>query len=197
MQLVKFGVYARRVRCSLAVSALVFLNLFYGFSFLYLVYNSFDFILKGRIDAIAKESPYKLGHLVLPVERRYFLSGWSGVKSWGVWAVGDHASLVFPLGQKPNTKLKLTARVSGITTHQRTVVYANGGIVAEWAFPEGAVVERTALIPNKMISDTAVLLVDFKFCCPAVPGSTDPRLLAMGLAEVRLQSVSSDPLLTP
>jgi hypothetical protein len=171
--------------------SLVALGCFYAFTLVYLPIMSRDFIERGRIEILTRESPYKPGEAITSSERAHFIRGWSAPEPTGIWSIGRHATVALNLGQRPvrDLRLKVTAFAFVLDESQQQVanVSANGRAIAKWhyAFAEGAVVNM-ARIAKELIEDDGIVRIDFEFCCPGRPTTKDTRMLAMHLLDFRV-----------
>jgi len=128
------------------------------------------------------------------------MAGWGGLESWGVWTVGQHASLrSMPLSSAAtNSDFALDANVRAFVPGQgrklNVDVFANGTKVANWTFSEvDSDRTVTARIPKSVMTGRATLSLSFDISDPVSPSSVgmsaDSRALGIGLRRLTIKEI--------
>ncbi len=127
----------------------------------------------------------------------YLRKGWSWRENWGVWALGNEATVVLPLADfDPAAAYTLTLQLVAFVPEQsprRSVqLEINGSPAATWDFmgPRNSYRE-TVTVPANLLKQGEPLRLRFVTSDPASPKelkiSTDDRKIAVGLTSVVLR----------
>lgn len=127
----------------------------------------------------------------------YLRKGWSWREAWGVWAVGNEATMTLPLADfnpavDHSLTLQLVAFVPDQSPRSSVQLEINGKLAANWEFagPRNSYRETVTLPANSLKAGEALRL-RFITSDPASPKelkiSTDDRKIAVGLTWLLLR----------
>lgn len=122
----------------------------------------------------------------------FLRDGWGMVEPWGVWSNGDQvASIDVTLAKPSSGPLEMIADVHAFTGHghpaQTILIYANGTQIATWNFASEDM-KKTATIPTVAGSRLNIAFKTPNATSPVkvIPGSTDTRILGLGLRSLTI-----------
>lgn len=144
---------------------------------------------------------YRAGETVRFCDKGEFLNydrfGWGRAASWGAWTNGPEASLYLPLEKPFEGPVSLSVKCSGFCPGgrhvQRVRVFCENEKVGTWNIHSDKLKTRNLEIPASTVCGKTGLLLEFKCDSPASRAawglSANPRLLGLGVAQIRLAPV--------
>lgn len=135
------------------------------------------------------------GNVTINYDDLKFLTGWSGLESWGVWSSGHFSSLKLPSILNGDDKYRIEF-IGSLFSHensfQETVRVTSEGVTKEFIFEPGT--NDVILAVDVVQEDLSDIIFEFEFpdaFSPVSVGlSSDSRELAFGLRKVRIVDLS-------